>query len=147
MGKLRALAACGVNLRTIADYFGVDRKTLIQKVDDDENLRKIYRAGQADLKETILSKAIEQVNKGNTAMIIFLMKALCGLTEKGDREDEARERAATIREMVDRLDEGKGRFKVGPDGMIIDPLATPPPPPKKKKGVKSRVVRRGKGKR
>lgn len=144
--QIQALAECGVNQRTIADFLGVERKTFIRRVEDTPELQKLYRKGTAVAKEKIISKAFEQATdgKGNTVMLIFLMKALCGLTETGDREDEARERASAIREMVDRMDAGKSRFKIGPDGMILNPDA--PAAKREKKGVKSRVISKKKGK-
>lgn len=146
LDQISALAECGVNQRTIADYLGIERKTFIRRVEDTPELRKLYRKGTAKAKEKLLTKAFERATdgKGDTVMLIFMMKALCGLTETGDREDEARERASSIRQMVDRMTAGLDRFKIGADGMVLDPKVTPPPPPKKK-GVKSRVIRKSKG--
>ena len=109
---VRALAACGVNQRTIADYLGVGRKTFCTKLETCKPLQDAYRNGLAGVKEKILRKAVEKATegKGDTIMLIYLTKALCGLSDKGDKEDEVADKAAAIRETLDKMNAGLARF-------------------------------------
>lgn len=120
--QVKALASCGVNQRTIADYIGVGRKTFWTKLEDDEDLKKVYRLGLAEAKEKIMTKAFEKATEGNgdTVMLIFLSKALCGLREQGEAEDEIADKAAAIRDALDQMNSGLQKY-VDKDGNFKDP--------------------------
>jgi len=91
----------------------VGRKTFCTKLEEDEGLKRAYRLGLAEAKEKIMTKAFEKATegKGDTVMLIFLSKALCGLREQGEQEDEVADKAAAIREALDRMNSGLTKFQ------------------------------------
>ena len=121
---IRDLASCGVNQRTIADYIGISRSVLIKRINEnlDGKLAKEYRKGLAIARDKVMKKAFEKATegKGDTIMLIFLAKCLCGLSDKGDPADEVRDKAEAVRGMLETMDTGLAKF-TGPDGKFKKP--------------------------
>lgn len=120
------------------------RKTFYTKLEDDENLKREYRLGLAEAKEKIMTKAFEKATegKGDTVMLIFLSKALCGLKEQGQQEDEVADKAAAIREALDRMNAGGLAKFQDKDGNFKDPDA-----PKKKAKKKTAKKKSSRGRK
>jgi len=83
-----------------------------RKLEDGGPLQREYRLGLAEAKEKLLKKAFEKATegKGDTIMLIFLLKCLAGLNDKGETEDLVADKAAAIRDAMDQMNSGLTRF-------------------------------------
>lgn len=157
--QLKALASCGVSQKTVSDHLGITIGNLISIFKGKPAIRRIWDEGAAQAKTKLLTKAFEMAlgrkegeldkkgkkvkeGRGNTAMVIFLLKAICGLHERsgGQTPEDA---AEEIRRHLDSLNEGLGKF-TGPDGLFLDPNSVSKS--KKKKTAKVKKKRRGRRK-
>jgi len=79
--QLEKLAAV-LTVEQIADFFGMSRRTLFQRMKEDEDVADAYRKGRAmainDVAESLLNKA----KNGDTASMCFFLKCQAGWREK-----------------------------------------------------------------
>lgn len=118
----------------IAAHFGISRKTLSSRLAEKHTaLSKAYYEGFAEAREIIMNKMFEKATegKGDTVLLIFMGKALCGMTEKPDLTGDVADKAQAIRETVDKMNSGLTEF-LDKDGNFRDPEAATAAAKKKK---------------
>jgi len=76
------LAKLGATKKEIAEFFGVDEKTI------KNNYSIFYTKGRAELKRTLRQKMIEVAMKGNVVMLIFLAKNFLQMSDEESGEEE-----------------------------------------------------------
>lgn len=86
--QLSKLAEIYVSLTEAAYVLGVSRKTLWQRMKEEEELRSAWQAGRARTRAAIRRKQIQEALSGNTAMLIWLGKNLLGQTDKQEQRIE-----------------------------------------------------------
>lgn len=86
--QLSKLAEIYVSLTEAAYILGVSRKTLWQRMKEEEELRSAWQAGRARTRAAIRRKQIQEALSGNTAMLIWLGKNLLGQTDKHEQRVE-----------------------------------------------------------
>jgi hypothetical protein len=75
------LAAHGLTLYQIADYFGVDHVTLDALMRVDPAIKKAFRRGRAHGLALVSTRLMRQVNEGNIAATIFYLRSRGGWVE------------------------------------------------------------------
>lgn len=115
--SIRELASCGVPMSIIAEYLGVPKSTLYGHIRRWPTVGKAYHGGAAKAKNHLIKTAYNMaVDKKNTAMVIFLLKARCGFREHAkDVEEDVESKASLARETLERMNMGLKQFQA-PDG-------------------------------
>jgi len=122
LDEIFELAANGIKQQTIADTIGVSRSRFSKWMAEDGPVAIAWRQGNAEIGRKIMQKSIEKALGGHATMLIWLGKALLGLSDQPDREEEVTDKAAAIRETLDQMNAGLERF-TGKDGSFADPDA------------------------
>jgi len=82
IGKIEAMAAYGCILRTIAAEFSISLSSLNNWRKEDPRIDEAYKRGRDKGSNRILQTAYNQAVKGNTTMLIFLMKTRLHMSER-----------------------------------------------------------------
>lgn len=69
----------------------------------DPKVNKVYRRGYAEARKKLMKKGFEKAMGGDTALIIFMMKCLCGMREDGRGREEDRDPAELARIAMEEL--------------------------------------------
>lgn len=143
LDEIFELAAKGINQKTIADSIGVSQSQFAKWMAEDGPAAVSWRQGKAVIGREIMEKTISKALDGNTTMLIWLGKALLGLSDQPDREEEVTDKAAAIRETLDQMNAGLERF-TGKDGSFVSPDAKAKQTKKRKRSSKSASSKGGK---
>lgn len=84
---IERMAGLGLTQKDIAHVLGVSRSTL-QRWLDDENVRWHYERGRAIAKETMAQRLWDLAMNGDTASLIFWLKAQARWSDKPEPEPE-----------------------------------------------------------
>ncbi len=78
--QVEALAAF-LTVEQIADSFGICKQTFYNILERDKEVDRRYKKGRTKLIAKLNETAIQKALSGDTTMLIFLQKTICGLKE------------------------------------------------------------------
>jgi DNA-binding CsgD family transcriptional regulator len=106
--EVERLAGLGFSLEAIADILEVDRNTL------SKHCSSVYKKGKRGLHSKLRHEMVRQAMGGNTAVLIFSLKVICGLRENGEIEAKPDEIAEFKRRWREQKDAEGGKTPVKP---------------------------------
>lgn len=86
LGEVERLAARGLTVKKIAEALGVSEATIYKRQRDSEEFKAAIKKGRAKGEADIADTLFEAAKAGNTAAMIFYLKARCGWSEKQEIE-------------------------------------------------------------
>ena len=118
--EVEKLAKLGVPQRICADYLGVEKSTFNSHLRVYPKLRMLYFKAAGQAKKELINIAYTMATEGkkkNTAMIIFLLKSVCGFREYSkDTQEDVDTKAQIARQTLEQMNAGLEKFQARDGG-------------------------------
>src|SRR4051794_33684405 len=79
--QVETLASLWLTKESAADFLGITRKSLYNKMDADPEIAAAWQRGRAKTQASTMQGLIAAGRNGNVRALIFLAERLCGLKE------------------------------------------------------------------
>ena len=106
-----------------AEIIGLNVPEFTEALKDDEKFERAYKKNLAEAKLELIQKSVQTaLEKGNSTLLIFLLKSRCGFREVDDDIQDTSEKAEGIRIGLDKMGVSLAAF-MNKDGTFNEKVA------------------------